>query len=368
MKINNKLLFIPVILIFIAVFIGGKGELVENLEIPVGVGVDVEKTPSGIAYKIPIVVYSFEDANKIESYQLLGEGSIPPDTRQDRQLKANKKFILGLNKIFVYSEASAKNGLKPFLDLNLNNPEINDRAWCVIFKGKAQDILNYKVKGYKSSSDYIEGMIKNLNEFNFFSKQYTFTDIFVRCSTEGRTALLPYIEIKDGLIQTTGLAIFNKDKMVANVGIEESRVINMLKENNVKGIVSVERSPKRYTSFYGVTKRKIKCYKKDGKYQFIINLKLKGKIVTNQLYKNITSDSRQLQKFKFLLEKSVEQNCNQTIKDITKKYKVDVLDLGRVATAKYGKHTGTDWNKAVSESDIKVNVKVEIDDEGRGDY
>ncbi|MCR6699576.1 ATP-binding protein [Escherichia coli] len=232
MKINNKLLFIPVILIFIAVFIGGKGELVENLEIPVGVGVDVEKTPSGIAYKIPIVVYSFEDANKIESYQLLGEGSIPPDTRQDRQLKANKKFILGLNKIFVYSEASAKNGLKPFLDLNLNNPEINDRAWCVIFKGKAQDILNYKVKGYKSSSDYIEGMIKNLNEFNFFSKQYTFTDIFVRCSTEGRTALLPYIEIKDGLIQTTGLAIFNKDKMVANVGIEESRVINMLKENN----------------------------------------------------------------------------------------------------------------------------------------
>jgi hypothetical protein len=38
-------------------------------------------------------------------------------------------------------------------------------------------------------------------------------------------------------------------------------------------------------------------------------------------------------------------------------YKLDCLALGRVAAAKYGRHTGTDWNKAVSEAEIVVKCK-----------
>ena len=49
-------------------------------------------------------------------------------------------------------------------------------------------------------------------------------------------------------------------------------------------------------------------------------------------------------------------------------YKVDCLQLGWVAAAKYGRDTGVDWDEVVSNSDIKVNVKVNVDKVGRGQY
>ena len=59
------------------------------------------------------------------------------------------------------------------------------------------------------------------------------------------------------------------------------------------------------------------------------------------------------------------------IEKMQSQYKIDVLDLGQVAVATYGRGTGTDWNEVVSNfdlSDIIVNVKVKVDNMGRGDY
>ncbi|URZ01823.1 Ger(x)C family spore germination protein [Clostridium felsineum] len=367
MQRNNKIILITIILIFVLAFFSDKGELVENLQIPIAIGADIEKNAVGTIYKIPVSIYSFEGAEKVSSYVLSGEGFNLPSTRDTRQLKSDKKFMLGLNRVFIFSEGSAQNGLNPFIDLNLNNPQLNDRALCTVCRGKAEDIINYKAKDNINTSDYIDGMIRNLKQFNFFSSQYSFMDIAVRVCTEGRATLLPYIEIKDGEIQTTGLAIFNKDKMVGNVDMAKARVINMIKENNVWGIVTIQEGSK-YTSLYGKTKNKVKCYKKDGKYSFVINLSLSGKIINNTLYKNLNSDVKQMERFKLELGRKVEKDCNDTIKDVMKEYKVDVLDLGRAAAAKYGRHTGVDWNKIVSNSDIKVNVKIKVINEGRGNY
>ncbi|WP_369700401.1 hypothetical protein [Clostridium estertheticum] len=45
-----------------------------------------------------------------------------------------------------------------------------------------------------------------------------------------------------------------------------------------------------------------------------------------------------------------------------------MLDLGRIAVAKYGRSKGTDWDKVISNSDIKVNVKFTVDTQGRGSF
>ncbi|MDP4179223.1 MAG: Ger(x)C family spore germination C-terminal domain-containing protein, partial [Bacillota bacterium] len=60
--------------------------------------------------------------------------------------------------------------------------------------------------------------------------------------------------------------------------------------------------------------------------------------------------------------------CEEFINKMKTDYKVDCLELGRVAAAKYGRRTGTDWNKVVMDSDIKINVKVKLNKQGRGDY
>lgn len=355
-------------MIFIISFAGSKGELIENLEIPVGVGTDIKKSPVNTIYDVPILTYTFEEGNKVTSSLIHGEASTIGETREDRQLKSSKRFLLGLNRLFVFSEETARNGIKPFIDICFNNPEINDKAVCIICKGTASHILEYKPKGYNSSVEYIEGMVKNLRQFNFFPMEYSIIDIILRMDAEGRTALLPYVEIDNEGLKTTGLAIFDKDKMVAKTNMEETRIINILKENNVKGTLTLKQNSKQYINFYATSKRKIKCSKENGKYKFIINLKINGDIINNELYKNMYQSKDKVKKFENDMNIYVEKLCNSSINTIKNEYKIDVLDLGRVAAAKYGKNKNIDWNKVVSNSDIKVNVSVKVANEGRGDY
>jgi hypothetical protein len=68
------------------------------------------------------------------------------------------------------------------------------------------------------------------------------------------------------------------------------------------------------------------------------------------------------------MEEKIEKMCYNFLEKMKKDYKVDCLELGRVAAATYGRNTGVDWNEIVSNSDIKVNVKVNIDRYGRGDF
>jgi len=363
---NYKIyILIAVIFIFILCFIGSKGELVENLQIPVGVGNDTDPINT---YKVPFLVYSFEEEGKISSNIVIGEGKSIGDTRENRQLKSGTRSAIGLTRIFVFSEASATFGLRNFIDICINNPQINDRAICVICKGKAEDILKYNVEGYANSAEYIEKMINNLQQYNFYPMQYTLIDFLVRVDAEGRNALLPLIKIKDTSIETIGLAIFKKDKLVGKADVDEARIINILKENNVNGMLTLQKDSKKYINCYTASKRKIKCDKQNGKYKFVITLDLKGTIVSNELYKNLYNDPKVLKKFEEDMKIYVKKMCNESIKKIKCEYKTDVLDLGRVAVAKYGRGTVSDWNKVICNSDIQVNVKFSVDTEGRGDY
>lgn len=368
MKKRNIIIIITIIIIYGISFIGSKGIMVENLEIPVGVGADMDIDSTNTSYILPFLVYYFEDDTKISSGILKGTGKSLGETREDRQLKSGKKSMIGLNRIFVYSETSANFGLKNYLDILLNNQNINDRAVCTVCSGKAEDILKYPVKGYSSSAEYIEGLVKNLEQSNFFKMQFTVIDLIVRMDAEGRNALIPYIEIKDNNIEITGFAIFRGDKMVGKADMKETRIINILKESNVNGILTLQKDSKKYINCYTNSKRKIRCYKKAGKYNFVIDLDLKGNIIANGLYENLDTNPYMLKKFEEDMKNHVKEMCNASINNIKCEYKTDILDLGRVAAAKYGRGTGTDWNKVICDSDIQVNVKFRVDTEGRGNY
>lgn len=364
---KRSIFIISIVVLILISFIGSKGELVENLEIPVGVGADIEKNSASSSYIVPFLVYSFEEST-VKSNVLTGESKSMGETRENRQLKAGKRPLLGLNRVFVVSEDAARNEMKSYIDIWLNNPEINDRSVCVVSKEKSDYILNQSVKGYSNAGEFIEGMVKSLRQYNFFPMQYSIIDIIVRVDDEGRNILLPYIEVKDNNIETTGLAIFRGSKMVAKTDISEARIINILKENNVRGIFTLQLDSKKYINSYTYSKRKVSCSRENEKYKFIIDLDLKGNIVSNQLYKDLDSDIDVLNKFQQDMKNYIEKTCNESINNIKYKYKTDVLDLGRVAAAKYGRDTGVDWNKVVMDSDIKVNVKYVVDSQGRGDY
>ncbi|WP_125152109.1 Ger(x)C family spore germination protein [Clostridium rectalis] len=360
------------ILVFISIFIiasfGVKGGVVENLNIPRAIGYDIQKNQDTmVQYIVPIEVYT-QNGMDFSSKVDIGIANNIGETRENRQLKANKKFLLGLEKAILINEEQARFGIDGILDILIDNPQINDRATVAICKQKATDILNYRTKDIKSATEYIDGMIENSYQYNFLAKHYTVIDTVIRSGLEGVNMVIPYVEINNNNIEITGLAIFNKDKMVLKTNIDDMKIINLLRENKVYGILTLQENSKQYINYYARSKRKVKCEREGDKYRFIIDLNLNGDIISNELYENMRNNNNVIEEFKNNMALQVEAQCNDLINKMKKEYKMDIINLGKVAAAKYGKGTGEDWNKVVCNSDILVNVKVKIDKEGRGSY
>lgn len=342
---------------------------VEELDIPSGIGLDIiQKGPNNIDYTIPISFYIYGHEMEISSLVQTGTARSIAETRELRQLLSDKKMILGLERIELMSEEFSRFGIEAFTKIMFKNPNINDTGLVAVCKGKPEDVLSYNIPEYASSADYIEGMLERSTAFNFFSDNYKIIDMFVRIDAEGRNVVLPYIELKNGKIEITGMALFDKYKMIRKIDIDDAKAMNLLRENKVTGMLAIQETPKEYISYYTKTKRKVRCEKKEDKYTFNIDLSLTGEILENNLFPDIRDNEETMKKFENQMSKEVEKMSYDFIEKMQKEYKYDCLELGRFAAAKYGRDTGVDWNEVVSKSDIKVNVEINVVRMGRGDY
>jgi Ger(x)C family germination protein len=340
---------------------------IEQLSIPSAIGYDIKRKNDDVTYRVPISIYSYPD-DSISSIVLVGSGDTIPRTRGTRQLEMNGKFIVGLEKVQVISEDAAKYSIRNWLDILWANRTVNDTSFMVVSKQSAEDIIRFRVEGYPSSGDYLLGMIKHLNDYNFLSDNYRLIDVFIRADSEGRSVVLPYVEILEDRLKITGLALFKDDNMVRNIDIIEARTMSLLRENNVRGIIQLRESAKDYLSFGGTSKRKVTCEKVNGKYIFNIELNLKGEILSNILYDNLVNNPEELVKIEKQLAEQTEKESYEFIKKMQNEYKIDCLELGRVAVEKYGRRKNINWDEVVSQSQINVSAKVKITEIGRGDY
>lgn len=370
MKKGKYLLTLFYISVF-ALFSSGlkSSEPVEDLEIINGVGCDIEKNISGgVMYDVPMSVYLFKNDNDIESEVRTGRAYTLGRTREERQLIEDKQNMLGLEKVYIFSEEEAAYGLTPYLEILLRNPSANDSGYVAVCSGKAYDILKFPMKGYPSSSDYIEGLLKNSWFQNFYSRNSKMSNIYIMVSAEGVNAVMPYIQEKDKKISVRGMVVFNKDKMAAKLDMEDTKFLNILREEAGQGILTIAKNPKENLDFYSSVKRKVKVSRQDGRYKYTIDLKFKGDVIYNQQYKNFLTDPNETKIIEGELERSIHDKCIKFIKKAQENYKVDCLNLGSYAAAKYGRGTGTDWNEAFINADIEVNVKVKVERTGRAQY
>ncbi|MBU3099087.1 MULTISPECIES: Ger(x)C family spore germination protein [Clostridium] len=371
-KYMNIILNVFLCSTLIMVIFGGeknKTHSVEDLGISVGVGIGINKNGEGnIIYRVSTNANEYKEDGTVETLLGTGIGSTIGKTRENRQKKTGKDFFLGLSKIYIVDEEYAKYGIRDLIDVNFKNSVVNDNAFLVVCKGRNEDYLKYTSTGYDNSAEYISDMIKNSVNYNFFKEDYMVKDAFLSIDAEGKNVVSPYIEIMEDGIKIKGMAVFNKDKLAVILDTKDTKIMNMLRENKVKGILTIQKNSKEYVNYSAESKRKITCKKIDGKYTFIIDLDLKGEIVNNGLYEGMTVKTEPIQKFEDDMSKQVENMCIGFLDKMKKEYKVDLLQLGWVATAKYGRDTGVDWNEVVSNSEIKVNVKVHVDKLGRGQY
>jgi Ger(x)C family germination protein len=347
---------------------GVRREPVEKLAISSSLGYDLREDAGGVKIRSVAVSQYVLTEDKKSSRTIVTEGKTVPETRETRQTKLDKRYLLGLEKVVIIGEEYARFGITDIIDGFFRNADVRDAALLCVCKGRAEDIMKIKIEGYPSSGDFIEGLIKFSSEFNFFPENYKLIDAYVRLDAEGRNLVIPYIEVEEDSIRISGLALFKGDKMVNIIPMRQVKIHNLLRENSINGTLTIEENPKKYINVFGKSKRKVKCYKEDNRYMFVINIEIRGDIVANEYEHSLISKPEKRKEVEGLLKNKLEKEAKEFLSDVRSEHKVDCLELGRIAAAKYGRETGVDWNELVANSDIDVNVTIKIDRQGRGDY
>ncbi|WP_051541698.1 Ger(x)C family spore germination protein [Clostridium lundense] len=368
---SKKIIFIVVCSISLYIYyrFGIDYVSIELLDIPSSSSIDLtEGAAESKEYHSVYTAYTYFDHKETSRRTVSGTSMSLGSAREERQINTPNKSFVALRKVILLGEDYSRFGIGTFVDITFSNTGSNDTALVSITQGKASDILKAKIEGFPSSGDYIGSLIKNSVNANFFSSDYKLMDIYVRMDAEGRNFVLPYIEIIDEKPVITGMALFKKDKMVQKINMRDARVMNILRENNSRGILTLQENLKKYTDYQATSKRKVKVEKQGDNYIFTINLSIKGTIISNTLYENILISPDVMKKFENDMAEHVENICNIFIEKMQNNYKVDCLELGRDAAAKYGRGKNTDWDQIVCNSKIQVKANVKLNGVGRGNY
>lgn len=367
---KNKIyaIIFVVILVFTLIFNKEIKTSVEEQQIPLGVGVDLKSNEFNDIYDVTVSTYVFEANEKILSKTREGSGITSGSARQNRQLKEDKQYLIGQEKVFIIGEDYARYGMKGYFDFVFRNNSINDKANVVICEGTASSLIKFKIENYINSVDFIDGMVNIINLQHFSSEEYKAIDVYTRINSKYRNLVLPYISISNDKIQIKGYALFNEDKMKIIADNTEGKIINILREDSGYGIVTIFNGQDKSLDLYGKGKRKVSCIKEQDNYHFTITLNLKMSILTNEFDKKLSSDRKVKKELQLLAEKQLEDQCREFIDKMQNNYKVDYLDLKRVLVAKYGSNLDVDLNQIICNSKIDVKAKINIVNYGRGDY
>ncbi|APF28301.1 hypothetical protein NPD7_286 [Clostridium sporogenes] len=368
---KNRINIIIIIIITLNIYYYNPNiKYAEELDIPAGIGYDFQTKIDDIRYyKIPISTYIFNSNGTTTSTVHEGKGETLLKTRQYRQRKSNRKFLLGNEKVYLISEKSAYDGINEITNLLFFNPLANSQAVSLVCAGNPKDMLNYKIQGYPNSADYIYGLIQNSPQYNFFPvKAYTTNANYYHMKTEGKSLVLPYIEAtKDG-IEITGMALFKGDKMERKIDVNEMQVLNRLREDKTKGIISIEKNYKNFAEMDCYIKRKVECYKEKGKYRFVIKLDIKGDMINCKSCKDELCNQEGKDGVVKKFEEKIYKESYKFINKMQNEYKIDLLNLGSVAAAEYGRHTGVNWDDVVSNSEIEVDINMRLIRGARGTF
>lgn len=325
MKKGYKILIIVVIIVSLVYYSNADDmvEFAENLSIPIGVGYDInKKTDGNVDYSIPISFYIFKPNGENLNKVVTGEGHTLLETREERQTKLDKKFFLGSEKVYIISDRFAQNGVRNIIEGMFNEPLISDIGYMAVCAGKAEEILRYPVKDYSSSAELVEGIIKNLKYNNFFYEEYKVNNAFEQLAVEGMNLVLPYVAITDEGIEVVGMAIFKDDKMVYKLNMEETEILNFLREDNTQGSINIKESEDEYVSGVAINKRKVKCLKQGENYKFLIELNVKLDINYDELKNPIFEKKENEEKVIKKIEQNMEDKSRKFINKMQNCYKL----------------------------------------------
>ncbi|GAB6179066.1 Ger(x)C family spore germination protein [Desulfotomaculum defluvii] len=312
-----------------------------------------------------------------------GIGETVFDATRNLTMKSPNALFWSHNKIYIFSEKLAREGLSEYMDFIERDPEFKQSAWVLIARDNLLDVLqasgNLRQPPAQILADIIEIRDRNskyaISNLSDFIKQlgspetqaYTAGVTFYQGLMEEKNKVsLPSEEApraKELRIMDT--AIFNGDKLVGWFNNIESRGLLWIQGEVNQGLLVLKMENQRITFEIFQSSSKLEPTVQDGQLIMKINVKVSGNIG------ELTPGSKLEEKFIKTIESQIAITVKkQILAAVTKAQELnsDVLGFGPAVHRAFPKVWDNELSKQWPEifKDLDVEIAVEANVRGTG--
>jgi spore germination protein KC len=361
------------ILILMVFLLSGCWDYVGLNKITTVLGIAIDKNEKDNKYELTFEYVNLAASAKTKSIDtkiIEAKGSTVFEALRNAKKRVRNKLYLPQAQVIIINNKVAKeDGIYNILNFFFRDVEIRETINVIISDEKnAKDILKVKNIDSTATSYEIQEIVVNDNNVTSSTKGNMLYEIYNTLNNKSESLALPLFHIiknaNKKAIETNGIAIFKKDKVIGNLNAFDSKYYLFIDDSIKGGIIPIKYKNKDYNVSLEIDKNVTrKTYKKDdNKFKFMININTSMYLAE---YQDQTHDLTQkdLDGIKKEGEKTIKKNIEKLIKKAKKTYKHDIFSLGNLVAnkdAKLWSKVKKKWDKLFLDADIDVKVNVEI--------
>lgn len=278
----------------------------------------------------------------------------------------NKKINLTHCSALIISEELAKKGIKSYINTLSNNPELRHTCNIIISSTTAFDLMDKVSNSGEVFSARLYDYLTNTTDYTGFTVKSTFGKFFQGLDNGYYEPSAIYTLVGDSTVQTAGIAVFNKDKMIGHIDVSQS-IAHLIATNELEDATITLNNPFAEGENIDL---EISLYKDtDINIELINNTPFislcvypEGAVLSSGDSFNYINDEN-IKKLEKEADNYIEKLLDSYLYTITKKYNSDILGL----KALYKSHFLTrdefekvHWDEIFGDSffDIKVITKI----------
>lgn len=350
-----------IILLICSLFLTGcvEKEILDDLYIETGKAYDyVEENIIRGTSLFPIYLSD----KSIQNGTLSAEASSTREVLEKLERKAQQPLVRGSLDVVLIGEELARKGIIDIGDSLQRDASVGARLYVTIVEGKAGELLkgNYGLRG---NGTYISNLITH----NITRRELPETNLHLflfNYFQEGQTAYLPILkQLSNESIAITGVALFNKDKMVKKIPADDMFFFKLLVDKLAEGhhIVKLGKKPDNAEKNVEASvtslssKHKIIVRHKADPVEVTMKIKIRG-IVREYTGKKLTPDK--VVEVEKKMEKDIEEKCLAMLKEF-QELGIDPVGIGQNQKHGVRGFDVKEWKESIYPR-VKFNVEAKV--------
>lgn len=363
--IKNLNIALLICIPLLAILTGCQFKDIDKRSFVLAIGVDRPEDPKlGHLYEVTLKTGLPEGdptARTQESIMITQMAKSVPEAVRLMKSKIDKELDFSHCKVVVYGQSLARESIVTVLDWTTRRRDIQLIMLCAVGVPNAKEVIQMQPKTERVPGNaLILSMSKDGSESPFVQTVFSF-DLARKATEQGIDPVMPVVETQHpDMLVINKLALFDKDKMVAVLSPEETRLFNLMSTRNLITSFHVKADGNAYDYNLESSKAKFKISAtKEGQATIQYNMTGRASLESNQ--QGIPVTGPVLRK----LSQAASEQWERDVANLCKKIQelgVDPLGWGLRYYSRHwdNEHEVENWNEMYPDAEFQVRAKVQV--------